>query len=185
MTKDGTNSLKIAVSGKSGCGNTTVSRIVADTLGLEFINFTFRNLARERDMNLKKVLTLAAQDDFWDREVDSRQVALARKSGGCVLGSRLAIWMLEEADLKVYLRARAETRAKRIVKREGGSLEPVAAFTAERDRQDHQRYLRIYNIDNDNYGFADLVIDTDDLDPPAIAARIITAAEQKKTHGLH
>ncbi|MDR2257704.1 MAG: AAA family ATPase [Treponema sp.] len=172
--------LKIAVSGKSGCGNTTVSKIVADTLGLEFINFTFRSLARERNMDLKEVLVLAAEDDSWDREVDSRQIVLARQSGGCVLGSRLAIWMLEEADLKVYLKARPETRAKRIKKREGGNLESVAAFTAERDRQDHERYLRIYNIDNDNCSFADLVIDTDNLNPMEIAARIIAAAEQKR-----
>jgi cytidylate kinase len=184
MAEQGKNKgLKIAVSGKSGCGNTTVSKIVADTLGLKFINFTFRTLARERNIDLQEVLVLAAEDDFWDREVDSRQVALARESGGCVLGSRLAIWMLEEADIKVYLKARPETRAKRIKKREGGTLEEVAAFTAERDRQDHERYLRIYNIDNDSYGFADLMIDTDNSDPMEIAASIIAAAEQKKTDG--
>jgi cytidylate kinase len=183
MTKNGKDSLKIAISGKSGCGNTTVSRIVADTLGLEFINFTFRSLAWERKMELKEVLALAAQDDSWDREVDRRQAALAREAGGCVLGSRLAIWMLEEADLKVYLKARPETRAKRIVKREGGSLEAVAAFTAERDRQDHERYLRIYKIDNDNYDFANLVIDTDDLDPSQITSLITAAAEKKDSHG--
>jgi cytidylate kinase len=175
---------KIAISGKSGCGNTTIGKIVADALGLEFINFTFRSLARERNIDLKEVLTLAAEDDFWDREVDSRQVALARgESGGCVLGSRLAIWMLEEADLKVYLKARPETRAQRIMKREGGNLEAVAAFTAERDRQDHERYLRIYNIDNDAYNFADLIIDTDDLDPSQIASLILAEAEKKDLNG--
>jgi cytidylate kinase len=171
--------LKIAVSGKSGCGNTTVSKIAADALGLRFINFTFRSLAGERNMELKEVLDLAARDDSWDREVDSRQIALARDSGGCVLGSRLAIWMLKEADLKVYLRARPETRARRIVKREGGNLPAIADFTAERDRQDHERYLRIYNIDNDSYDFADLIIDTDDLDPFQIASRIMAEAEKK------
>jgi cytidylate kinase len=172
--------LKIAVSGKSGCGNTTVSKIVAEALGLRFINFTFRSLARERNMDLKEVLALAAKDDSWDREVDSRQTALAREPGGCVLGSRLAIWMLEEADLKVYLRARPETRAKRIVKREGGNLQATADFTAERDRQDHERYLRIYHIDNDTYDFADLIIDTDDLDPGHIASKIIAEAEKTR-----
>jgi cytidylate kinase len=184
MTKDGKCSLKIAVSGKSGCGNTTVSKIVADTLGLAFINFTFRTLAQEKNMELREVLALAAEDDFWDKEVDSRQVALARKSGGCVLGSRLAIWMLKEADLKVYLTARAETRAERIVKREGGTLEAVAAFTAERDRQDHGRYLRIYQIDNDRYDFADLIIDTDDLEPAQIAGLIAAEATRKMQGGV-
>jgi cytidylate kinase len=167
------NDIKIAVSGKSGCGNTTISKIVAEKLGLGFINFTFRSLASERGIDLKKVLELAAKDESWDREVDSRQVRIAREEGGCVLGSRLAIWMLEEADLKVYLRAKPETRAERIVKREGGDLAAGAVFTAERDKQDRGRYLRIYHIDNDIYDFADLVIDTDDLEPPQIAELII------------
>ena len=174
MRKD----IKIAVSGKSGCGNTTISRLVADLLSLRFINFTFRSLAKERGLSLEDVLALAAKDDFWDREVDRRQVQLARENGGCVLGSRLAIWMLEEADLKVYLTADAEVRAKRIMKREGGSLEAVAAFTEERDRQDHSRYAHIYNIDNYNYEFADVVIDTNNLEPDEIARLIIEAADK-------
>jgi cytidylate kinase len=170
--------IKIAISGNSGCGNTTISKIVADRLGLQFINFTFRILAKEKGISLEEVLEKAAKDDWWDREVDSRQVQLARKSGGCVLGSRLAIWMLEEADLKVYLRASPETRAKRIVKREGGDIEAVAAFTAGRDRQDHARYIRIYNINNENYQFAGLIIDTENLNPDAIATLIIAEAEK-------
>jgi cytidylate kinase len=170
---------RIAISGKSGCGNTTVSRLVADMLGIRFINFTFRNLAKERSMSLEEVLLHAARDDSWDREVDKRQVTIAREEGGCVLGSRLAIWMLGEADLKVYLEASLETRAKRIVKREGGTIESVAAFTAERDRQDWERYLRIYNIDNDDYGFADLIINVDVLDPKGIADLIISKVKEK------
>jgi cytidylate kinase len=171
------DNIRIAVSGKSGCGNTTVSRLVAESLGLRFINFTFRSLAEERGLTLQEVLPLAAQDDSWDKEVDSRQIKLAREDGGCVLGSRLAIWMLTEADIKVYLTAKAITRARRIMQREGGDLASVAAFTGERDKQDRERYLRIYNIDNDNYSFADLIIDTDDLGPSEIAALIITKVQ--------
>ena len=164
--------LRIAISGKSGCGNTTVSRLTAEKLGLRFINFTFRSLAEEKGLTLQEVLSLAAKDDRWDREVDNRQVSLAR-AGGCVLGSRLAIWMLPEADLKVYLKASPETRVRRIIKREGGVFEEAAAFTAERDRQDRERYLRLYNIDNDDYSLADLVVDTDVLCPEEIVALII------------
>ena len=171
--------IKIAVSGKSGCGNTTVSRIVAEKFGLSFINFTFRSLAEERGLSLAEVLEKAAADDSWDREVDSRQVRLAREAECCVLGSRLAIWMLPEADIKVYLTARPETRVRRIVRREGGSLEDVSAFTMERDRQDTERYLRIYRIDNNDYSFADLVIETDSIEPGEIASKIIGAARAK------
>jgi cytidylate kinase len=171
--------VKIAISGKSGCGNTTVSRLVADSLELRFINFTFRSLAQEKGLTLAEVLALAAKDDFWDREVDRRQVSLAREDGGCVLGSRLAIWMLPEADLKVFLTARAETRARRIKAREGGGLEKIAAFTAERDKQDRERYIRIYKIDNDDYGFADLIIETDRLSPVQITELIIAKINEK------
>jgi cytidylate kinase len=171
--------IRIAVSGKSGCGNTTVSRIVAESLGLRFINFTFRALAEEKGLSLPEVLERAAGDDAWDREVDERQVFLARQEGGCVLGSRLAIWMLKEADLKVYLRAKPLTRARRILKREGGVLEEVAAFTEERDKQDRERYIRIYQIDNDDYAFADLIVDTDELEPLQIADLIMAKARQK------
>jgi cytidylate kinase len=173
----------IAISGKSGCGNTTVSRLVSERLGLRFINFTFRSLAAEKGLTLEEVLEKAASDDSWDREVDRRQVSLARESGGCVrgcvLGSRLAIWMLEEADLKVYLTADPETRARRIAGREGADIESVAAFTAKRDRQDRERYLRLYHIDNDDFGFADLEVDTGAIDPSGIADIIIAVLTEK------
>jgi len=172
--------IKIAVSGKSGCGNTTVSKIVASRLGLSFINFTFRSLAHETGISLRDILDMASKDYSWDKEVDTRQLELANAANGCVLGSRLAIWMLKDADLKVYLQANAQTRAARILKREGESIESAASFTAERDRQDRNRYLRIYNIDNDNYGFADMVIDTDNLEPEEIAEIIIEAAKKIK-----
>jgi cytidylate kinase len=179
MNDKGQGNLKIAISGKSGCGNTTVSRILAEKLGLRFINFTFRTLAEERRISLNEILDKASEDDSLDREVDRRQAVLAREGGGCVLGSRLAIWMLPEADLKVYLRADPMVRAMRIVKREGGNVDEVAAFTAQRDLRDHERYLRIYQIDNDNYDFADLVIDTDTLDPAGIAGYIINVLRDR------
>ncbi|MDR0526224.1 MAG: cytidylate kinase family protein [Spirochaetaceae bacterium] len=164
---------KIAISGKSGCGNTTVGRLVAERTGLQFINFTFRNLAAEHNISFEEVLKKAAQDDFWDREIDTRQVLMARQSKkGCVLGSRLAIWMLEEAALKVYLKADAKTRVMRIISREGGDLKTVTEFTSERDRQDSERYRRLYGIDNDDYSVANMVIDAETASPEEIAGRI-------------
>ena len=168
--------IKIAISGRSGCGNTTICQMVSKTLNLQFINFTFRSLAAEKKLEFKTVLELAEKNDSWDREIDTRQIQIARESSGCVLGSRLAIWLLEEADLKIYLNAEPETRAERIAKREYGNLREVAAFTAERDRQDHERYLRIYGIDTDNHYFVDLAIDTDYLTPQQITDIIVEKA---------
>ena len=130
-------------------------------------------------MDLKEILKFAAFDDSWDKEVDKRQVKLAREEGGCVLGSRLAIWMLKEADLKVYLHASPMIRVERIVKREGGDRDEVAAFTIDRDKQDRGRYLNIYGINTDDYKFADLIINTDDKTTQEIYEIIISKAKEK------
>ncbi|MCK7486229.1 MAG: cytidylate kinase family protein [Bacillus subtilis] len=122
------------------------------------------------------MLELARDDSAWDREVDERQVAMARE-GDCVIGSRLAIWLLpKDASLSVYLHACPETRARRIWTREGGKYEDVLAFTQSRDAQDTERYGELYGIDNNRYDFADLSINTEHLDPDRIAFIIEAAA---------
>ncbi len=166
------NGLRVAISGKSGCGNTTVSTLLSQKLGINLINFTFRQLAAERGITLAQVIENAKTDDSYDIYVDNHQVELAKKES-CVLGSRLAIWMLKEADLKVYLIASDDTRAKRILNREGGDLQQIKDFTAMRDREDSGRYMKLYKIDNNNYGFADLQIDTATKNPEQIVDVII------------
>ncbi len=157
--------MRIAISGKSGCGNTTVSTLVADRLHYPLINFTFRALADERGVDFWDFCKLAESDDSIDRELDARQVEMAMSQENCVLGSRLAIWMLKEADLKIYLTATTKVRSTRIHKREGGTLEERLEQTSRRDEKDTARYKRIYGIDNSDTSVADLVIDTDGLGP--------------------
>lgn len=170
--------LRVAISGKSGCGNTTVSGLLAEKLGVKLINYTFRQLAAEKGMTLKEVIDAAKTDDSYDKYVDAHQVELARAEP-CVLGSRLAIWMLKEADLKVYLYASDETRAGRVFNREGGDLQAIKDFTAMRDREDTGRYKEFYGIDNNDYKFVDLIIDTGNYNPEQIVDLIITELNKK------
>ena len=170
--------LRIAISGRSGCGNTTVSRLLAGTLGIRLINYTFRNIAQEEGVPLEAIVEKAKTDASFDKLVDTRQVEMARE-GSCVLGSRLAIWMLPEADIKVYLLASLDERSRRIQKREGGTLEEVMSYTEMRDAEDSRRYKELYNIDNGDYSFADLVIDTEKHPPEEIAKIVLEALAEK------
>ncbi len=169
--------MRIAISSKSGCGNTTVSTMVAEKLGFKLINFTFRQLSAEKGIEFWQFCKMAEEDDNIDRELDRRQVEMAMAEKDCVLGSRLAIWMLEKADLKVYLEASAATRAGRVHKREGGSLEDRIRETEGRDMHDSARYKRIYGIDNNDTSVADLVIKTDDKTPEEIVSIILEKAK--------
>ena len=165
----------IAISGKSGCGNSTVSKIVSERLGLTLINYTFKSIAHDQGITFEEVCRLAEQDDSYDRLVDERQIRLAA-NGECVLGSRLAIWLIEDADYKVYLNASLDIRSRRIFEREGGKIESVVRETEARDARDRDRYLRLYEIDIDHFEFAGLIIDADTASQYQIAEQIIDFA---------
>ena len=174
--------MRIAISSKSGCGNTTVSTLLSEKLGYPMVNFTFRQMAQERGVDFWTFCRMAEDDYDLDRDLDRRQVEMAMEQKDCILASRLAIWMLKEADLKVYLTATAETRAKRVYTREGGSLEERYKETVRRDENDTNRYKTIYGIDNSKpEECADLIIATDDKTPDEIVSLIIQEVE-KKTH---
>jgi len=167
--------IRIAVSGRSGCGNTTVSRMLAERLDLEFINYTFRSIAEEDGITFADVCRRAETSDDDDLRVDRTQVEMARRRPS-VLGSRLAIWMLEEADLKVFLSGSSDIRAGRIHEREGGDYGKVLESTLERDRRDHKRYQRLYGIDNWDSSTADLVVNTNRLDENQVTDIVEAAA---------
>jgi cytidylate kinase len=130
-------------------------------------------------MDFRELCRLAEEDPSWDRYLDKKQVEFAA-GGDCVLGSRLAVWLLKDADLKVFLDAPQDVRARRIHTREGGSYEDVYRETLGRDTRDHARYLKLYGIDNEKYDFVDLVIDTARFTPEEIAAQIAQKAAGAK-----
>jgi CMP/dCMP kinase len=169
--------LRIAISGKSGCGNSTVSRLVASHLGLRVVNYTFKDLARDRGMSFEEICVLAETDSQYDLTIDRKQVEFARE-GGCVLGSRLAIWLLRDSAFTVYLRAPLEVRAGRIARRDGKETAVALAETQARDQRDHDRYRRLYGYDVDTFDFAALVVDADVLSQEQVAARIVEHAAE-------
>lgn len=169
--------LRIAISGKSGCGNSTVSRLVAGRLGLRLVNYTFKDLARERGLTFEEICRRAEVDPQYDLTIDRMQVRLAEE-GGCVLGSRLAIWLLRDTAFTVYLRAPLEVRAARIARRESTDLDFTLVVTEERDRRDRDRYSRLYGYDIDRFGFAALVVDTASLNQDEVAEEIVAHAAE-------
>ncbi len=171
--------MRIAISGKSGCGNTTVSTLLSEKLGCKLVNYTFRQMAEEEGVPFAEFCKMAEKDYDIDRRLDARMVKMAREEENSVLGSRLAIWNMKDADLKVYLLASDEERARRIHRREGGTLEQRMEETRERDRRDSARYKTIYGIDNNDTSVADLVIDTEGKTPEEIVEIIIRAASAK------
>jgi cytidylate kinase len=150
---------------------------VAARLGLRVVNYTFKDLAKERGLTFEEVCALAETDPQYDLTIDRIQVKLAAE-GPCVLGSRLAIWLLRDTAFTVYLRAPLAVRAGRIARREGKDVAQALRETDERDRHDHDRYLRLYGYDVDEYAFASLVVDTEALGQDDVAREIVERASR-------
>jgi cytidylate kinase len=64
--------------------------------------------------------------------------------------------------------------------REGGSLEERLEQTRRRDANDSARYKRLYDIDNSDKSFADMVIDTAALEAEEVARLIIKEARARE-----
>ena len=171
--------MKIAISGKSGCGNTTVSKILEKKLNFKLINYTFHTMAEERGMDFDDFCRMAEKDSKYDIYLDNKQKELAA-GGECIIGSRLAVWLIDDADLKVFLDAGEETRASRIHKREGGDYQEILDKTIARDIRDTERYKNLYNIDNNDYRHVDLLINTENFRPEAVAEIILAAVEIRR-----
>lgn len=181
--------MKIAISGLAGCGNSTACKNVASALGLEFVNYTFRDLAKEKGKTLEWILEERKKNAGLDYELDWKLLQAAEKKKNVVVGSRLACWLVP-ADLRVWLDAPLEVRAKRIAEREGKKLADVLKATGKRDEGDARQYRELYGIDlNDFAEVADLVVDAGALDAEGVAGKIVSAAKNarkiKKKSGMH
>ena len=70
-----TAGLRIAISGKSGCGNSTVSRLVAAKLGIRMVNYTFKDLARDKGMSLEEIFLKLTTKDLSEEAAAGTQKA--------------------------------------------------------------------------------------------------------------
>ncbi len=168
--------MKIAISGLSGCGNTTACNNVGKALGLKGINYTLRNVAVETKIPLNEIQALAAKHPEVDCALDAKLATLASGEQNCIVGTRLAGWIID-ADLSVWLQASLAKRAERISSREGKNLQAVMVETDKRDNDNIARYKRLYDIDTLHHEHFDLVVNTERLSQEQVAALIVAAAK--------
>jgi CMP/dCMP kinase len=170
--------LRIAISSQSGCGNTTATQNVGATLGLQVVNYTFRDLADDLGITFDEIHYRAGGTKVFDYLTDLVQIRASLRPK-VVVGSRLAAWLVP-ADLRVWLQASLEERAQRIFRREPGkyaSYEAVLYSTLKRDEQNRKRYLQLYGIDINDRSDFDIIINTEKLTAEQVSSLIVAAAQ--------
>jgi len=146
-------------------------------LELDVVNYTFRDLASDLDLPFETIQQKASKSPIYDFLTDLNLMRASLRS--CVVvGSRLAGWLVD-ADLRVWLHAPLEARAKRIFQREPdkhAGYESVLYRTLQRDEQNRKRYLEIYGIDINDRSDFDITINTEKLTAEQVSSLIVAAA---------
>ncbi|HIH20598.1 TPA: AAA family ATPase [Candidatus Micrarchaeota archaeon] len=181
--------MRIAISGPTGCGNSTASTIVSQSLGFPKFNYTFHNLANDLGIPFNALHSLADETPKYDFMLDEKQVQFVLENKNCVVGTRLAVFLPQVAaklekpkpkfDLKVWLYAPLAVRAQRIADRDGRSFEEALKEVVYRDDSNKTRYKKLYGIE---YAEPEgcLVIDTDAFEVEETAKKILDAIKNKK-----
>jgi cytidylate kinase len=170
--------MRITVSGLPGTGTTSLSRYLADRHGFVMISAgeVFRQLAREHGMELPEFGKLAEQDPSFDRMIDARQKEIAGEHDNIIVEGRLSGWMVEDAQLKIWLFAPIGCRISRIVSRDQVADNATAEqITLERERCEAGRYRMYYDIDINDLSIYHIILNSEHWDVAGLGT-IVDAA---------
>jgi cytidylate kinase len=144
--------MKITVSGPPGSGTTTLARSIAEKHRFELISAgeMFRDLAKERGLSVAGFGEVAERDITIDALIDVRQKEMAKAKDNIVVEGRLSGWMVEDADLRIWLNAPIACRAKRIAARDGMDEYTARELTLQREESERKRYRNYYRIEIDD-----------------------------------
>jgi len=161
------NQKKITLTGDLGSGKSTVSRILCEHTGFEYISTgqVQRQLARELGLDTLEMNRLADTDPSIDKRIDGIFVALGHDPKGCVIDSRMA-WFFLPDSFKVFLKTDVHVAVQRILcdpERDSEhyfSPEEAAQKILARKESENARFLAKYGADCSDLNNFDLVIDT-------------------------
>jgi cytidylate kinase len=170
--------MRITVSGLPGSGTTSLSRYLADRHGFTMISAgeVFRQLAKEHNLDLAQFGKLAEQDPAFDKMIDARQKEIASERDNVIVEGRLSGWMVDDAELKIWLFAPVGCRIVRIASRDQVADTLTAEkVTLERERCEAARYRMYYDIDISDLSIYHIILNSELWDINGLGAIVDSA----------
>ena len=164
----------ITIGRSAGSGTTTAAKVLSEKLDIPYLSTgsIFRQMAKEHGMSVIEFNKFSENNADIDKELDKRQAEIAYESGNIVVEGRLSAYFIE-ADLKIWLTAPLDVRAKRISERESKSVDVARNEIKIREESEASRYMEIHNIDINNYEIYDMILNTDRFNPESISQIIL------------
>ncbi|HMK54528.1 MAG TPA: AAA family ATPase [Methanobacteriaceae archaeon] len=168
----------ITIGGLAGTGTSTAASILSEKMGIPYLSAgdIFREMAREKGMDILSFSEFAEGNTDIDREIDQRQAHTAQESENLIVEGRLSAHFVE-ADLRVWLNAPFAVRSVRISQREDKPVELVREEILIREKSEAKRYQEIHNLDIAELEIYDLIINTASFPAESVAEIIEKAVE--------
>jgi cytidylate kinase len=171
--------MKLTVSGATGSGKSTISKLLAEKLKLKYFSIgrIMRALAQEKGLSIMEFSKNAENNPEIDNELDERQARIGREEDNFVMDSRLGFHFIPDS-LKIYLDVDIKEAAKRIMNEKRKeekykSLDEAIDFLKKRMSSESKRYKEYYKIDFPKKSSFDLWVDTTNKAPGQVVNEIL------------
>jgi cytidylate kinase len=176
----------VAISGLPGTGSSTVGRMLASKLGVEFFSAGkwYKERGKGKSETEKAIDYLSSEEGTslpTNKSLDDLQVELAKK-GDIVIDAKAGIHFLKDiADLKVWLMAGFDVRVERVAVREKWDLNVASEKLKEKEKLEKELFMKVYGID---YLLqekeADLVLNVSSINGEEIVENIVEMLRKKQ-----
>ncbi|MEA3515445.1 MAG: nucleoside monophosphate kinase [Nanoarchaeota archaeon] len=157
----------ITISGKPGCGKSTVAKIIAKEIGYKHISGGDMRgeIAKKHNMTIDELNKLAETEDWTDREVDDYLKKLGETEDNFCIDSRTAFHFIPHAtkifiDCDLYVAAERIFKDQRLDEKHQDTAQGVREMIKTRWELCRQRWIRYYGFDIANLDNYNLIIDS-------------------------
>jgi len=157
----------ITISGKPGCGKSTIAKILSKKLNYELISSgdKFREIAKEKGINITDfTANYLPNHPEIDLEIDQYFIDYAKDNNNLIIPTRVVAYLLDLNKIehfKVYLYADFDVRLERISYREKDvDIVDLKKELELREKSECDNFIRLYNIDINDLTMYNLVIYT-------------------------
>ncbi|MFH1664372.1 MAG: (d)CMP kinase [archaeon] len=154
----------ITITSYPGTETKELSKLLALQTGLRYFsaNEIKKRIAVETNLPIEKI----QEEDFTEKI--KQIIEQEAKNNDIIIDHTLAAWIINNADLKVFLKAYKKTRAKKMSEKlkipMGDSLEDIEL----KEKEQEKNFLNNYGINIYDLQVYDLMINTDKLDEESV-----------------
>lgn len=181
----------ITISGKPGSGKSTVAKLVANKLGFRHysVGDLMGEMARKKGMKLEQLGEIAKKESWVDNELDEYQKKLGETEDNVVIDSRIGFYFIPHS-VKILLDVDLKEGSKRIFNDQRSdeesrkTAEDMLKAVKKRMELEKERYKKYYNIDYQDSGNFDYVIDTTHITAEQVSEKIVRFIKTRIAEGV-